>query len=460
MTRSFYGMCAIALLIAFFVNVLELFEFGSEDVQRDRSEFVELSANPTPQKKQPIEAELSERYLAPGPARNRLMVRFQSGDYGTALKIAEKQILDPSLSAEYKKWVEQQISAILTSLAWSLIHQGRCVEAVDYLKRSYKKSRQIETTKGLAFCYYKLKNIEDSEFFLSEYLVSRPSDDKMLLVQSEILESQGRYNEAVKILDKVVRLNPEEIVIKRLNSMKARVSEQRFQENVTSEFFSLTYRTPEHDAIVHQSIESLDAALTEFIELFAFQEPVSPLEVLFYPSRNFNHLVSYGPSWAKGLYDGRIRIQIDSTYLNSSNHGRLNRLLRHELFHALTSEKIDRRELPYWFSEGAAMLYECVSGCPSNDVLVPYNKGLFLKKEFFEMSFVELPASQAAMLYRQSFFMIQVLREMYKFSDEGPVVTILRSLNKQSPLSSDDLLEVLGMNFESLYVTSQRRWNR
>ena len=399
---------------------------------------------------------------AENKAMRKVTARFKAGDFGTALKIARSQLDDQQYSTGYKSWLKRQLPAMLTSYAWSIIHQGDCEKGVKLLQESLAYKPLSQTSKGLAYCYFKEKKWDLAEEHYLQYTKTEKNDASMLLIYAEVLESTARFEEAQMALEQALTAmddsHKKDDIKKRLSSMKAKTIESHLQATFASENFLISYRAQDHEAIITGAAEILEAALFEFVENNAMPQPKEPIEILFYPAQSFGHLVSYGPKWAKGIYDGRIRVQIKKDLLqNPHDLSGLKRLLRHELIHALLSEKIDRRELPYWFNEGLAMFFECELGCKKRQGAVQ-NKA-FMKKDFFLKRFTSLNAGEASILYRQSLYMVQSLRLLLG-GGEDPLRQIVASLNPRSRLDSDSLLMAAGVSFNDLYSYAKESWDK
>ena len=80
--------------------------------------------------------------------------------------------------------------------------------------------------------------------------------------------------------------------------------------------------------------------------------PTETLTVILYTNREF-HDITRSPSWAKGSYDGRLRIAVGGT-LQSQD---LDRVVTHELAHAIIATAAPRR-VPAWLDEGLATYLE------------------------------------------------------------------------------------------------------
>ena len=80
--------------------------------------------------------------------------------------------------------------------------------------------------------------------------------------------------------------------------------------------------------------------------------PKDILTVVLYSKEQFRD-VTQSPSWAGGLYDGRIRVPVAGRI----DEKELRRVLTHELTHAVVYS-LAPRGVPQWLNEGLAILME------------------------------------------------------------------------------------------------------
>ena len=80
--------------------------------------------------------------------------------------------------------------------------------------------------------------------------------------------------------------------------------------------------------------------------------PRSPVTVVLYGGNEFKK-VSHAQHWAKAYYDGKIRLNLDSS---AALRSELRRTMRHELAHAYLHELYGT--LPLWVHEGLAQIVE------------------------------------------------------------------------------------------------------
>ena len=127
--------------------------------------------------------------------------------------------------------------------------------------------------------------------------------------------------------------------------------------------------------------------MIDLTQKYRFDLPRKPIEVVLYTNSGFFETNNKAPIWAEGLYDGRLRIPVQSA-INSVISDRMGRVLKHELVHALIAEILRRKRLPTWLEEGLAQFISCEGQC------VPIRgagaTSTFLTQEELEGSFTRL----------------------------------------------------------------------
>lgn len=415
------------------------------------------SSAATPQR---LSAPTEANFAPPELARMKLILaRFATGDFVGALQLADDNTILDAASPEFHAWVLAQMPALLTSAGWSRLKVGDCDAATTYLRRSEALKRSLETSKGLAVCYYKQKNIGGGREEFAWYVERSPDDAEMQVLFADILESEGAYDEAVQHLEAASEAPADKIdqtaVKQRLASMRARAKENVYQQVETSRNFRLLYRAGEHEDLVTFALPTLEDALDEYIEGYGLKAPPTPIEVILYPEGNFKNIVVGGPEWAEGLFDGRMRIPIRTETLRSKDYRVLREVLRHELVHALFSLASDARQLPPWFDEGMAQRLSCANpGC--GEFQFPATPGGFLTAQSFFTPYTSFDAVRAGRAYKQSLYLILALEKKY---GADALRQIASSVSIASDISSDGLLKPLNLTFEQLQTETALLWN-
>ena len=440
---------------------LILFRYAGNDLRPTERRETATPTALTPQSPSPP-PELRPLKNLPGPAlaiMSSIRKAFQEKRYKEALQIAGKELQSQSsANVAFHHWLQKQLPVLRTSLAWQLLNQGKCSEALEYFGQVIQQLPVAEAYKGIAFCHQKAGLWGPAEEAILEYRKQRPDDPGVNLLFVDILESTGRFEEGVEILGKLAAAPTgnlkQEVLQKKLSAMRARARESGHQVQITSDHFTLTYRA-EHEAFAGQAIEDLEEALHEFNSQLEIPWPDSPIEVLLYPRQDFRQLVSNSPPWARAIFDGRIRVPLPP----GDNPGpAINRDLRHELTHALLARQTAGRRLPSWFNEGIARFLECPGGCRS--FTFPQTRTRLLEPGELEGSFLHFSHSRAALAYKQSHFLILCLTRLGLRGSDSPLHDIIRSLHPGTGSGSEKLVQAAHLNWRTFYREARGLWDQ
>jgi tetratricopeptide (TPR) repeat protein len=382
-----------------------------------------------------------------------------------ALSLADDYALDAALGETFQTWLAGQMPVLLTSAGWARLKLGDCEAAVQLLRRAEVLKRSEETAKGLGVCHYKLRQMSAAREQLAWFVERRPDDKQVPMLYADALESEGRYDEAVRILEQLAQKpcggadaaecpSPKALE-QRLASMRGRAKESWYQQQETSRYFRLAFRAGDHEELVAYVLQELEDALDEYVESYGFRFPPSPIEVVLYPEGDFKSVVVGGPEWAEGLFDGRIRIPIRKSVLEARRHEGLRTVLRHELVHALLAAMSDHRSIPPWLDEGIAQALSCRPRCA--DFRFPPSPGDFLEPASFQAPYVSFSPLKAGRAYRQSLYLVMALTRR---AGEDVIRQIVGAVTTSSDLSSDGLLAPASVSFKDLHAHAAQLWQR
>ena len=386
-----------------------------------------------------------------------LRLLFQTGAYEKALKLANALSARMENTTAFAQWIKDQMPGILLSAGWLRIQSLRYEDAIPLLMRAQKLKPTKEGSKGLSYCYYQLKQTGTALQHLDDYLRVAPHDISMLTIRADALESESRFIEAAAALDKISKLgSTNKQLDARSQSLLARAKQSVNQSVYSTVNFHVTYLAPNHDDIITDVVDILELAADEFVESYGFRPLDTAIEVILYADRDFKKAVQYGPEWAQGLFDGRIRIPVNADHAGTHEGSYLRRVLRHELVHAMLSDMTaGRKGLPSWFNEGLAQRLECSSDCSISRPSP--NRGSFLATSMFETNYTEFSADVARQSYEQSLYLIRTLEKSPSHPDAlRRVITPLSRTG--ASVDSDNLLRPLGYTFENLRNLAAKTW--
>lgn len=397
-----------------------------------------------------------------------MQAKFTTGDFEGSLTLAQELLRKPDPSGEVHTYINNQLPFILASSGWTQLRLGRHEQAIELFLMAQKKTPMPEATKGLALAYYRLRKVPEAIEETEKYLATSPQDAPLLVILSDLYESQSRFSDSIQTLEKaeaaviaaggVDQDKNTALVRKQKKNMKSRAEVSKTQKSEASGAFKLTYSESDHEPVAGWVLATLQESLDEFIGIYGAKYPAEPIEVILYDRSQFKSTNSDIPHWVDGLYaDGRIRVPLDGGPSDPAQNPRLRSILRHELVHAILAIASDQRKLPPWFDEGLAQRFSCPTpNC--TPFLFPLNLGNFLKTQVFHTPFTSI---QDALLveraYRQSLYLILTLEYV---SGDAAIRLMIEQIKRDSPLDSDSLLLPLGLNFEQLVQQGASFWKK
>ena len=206
----------------------------------------------------------------------------------------------------------------------------------------------------------------------------------------------------------------------------------------SSEHFKVVFDGYEHGTIDRTVLSMLEEAYSEVGRKLDYY-PRQSVTVVLNTAEEF-HDVTRAPSWAGGLYDGKIRIPVRN--IENFDRAEIRRVLHHEYVHALVHTIVERA--PHWVNEGLAEYLTQSQGPRPLGQLIPLN--------LLERGFPASPIQAVAVAYNESHEAVKYLVDrygMYSF------MNFLRELGKGSGIAEA---------FESAYLISYdeflKTWGR
>jgi len=186
--------------------------------------------------------------------------------------------------------------------------------------------------------------------------------------------------------------------------------EDRFSERASSSIL-LVYDGQRVEAGLERILLSaLERAYADLVRDFG-SGPVEKVVVVVYAERDFL-AVTHAPSWANGLFDGRVRVPARGI---TGVTPELLSVLRHEMTHSFVHFRA-RGRAPTWLHEGLAQLEEGKTAVPFASALA----GAYAARSTFSLSALEggftgFSASQARSGYVVSLAAAEMLRDTRGF---------------------------------------------
>ena len=391
---------------------------------------------------------------------HKILVSYSTGAFQLSVTQVEEALAKPSVTDAFKDWLTRQLPVLMTSQAWLLIKTQDCDDAVKIFYRVLGLAQIPEAQKGLGYCLRVIKSWPEAAGYLAAYVLTRPADTEGRLIYADTLESLGRFDEAVTILEGAAHqegLDPQlqGLVNEKLAGMRAKAKGGQGQKTERSDHFYVRYREEEHEGILRPVLDLLEAAIDEYAEVLAIVPPITPVEVVLYRKEEFHDVIPGGPGWAEGVFDGRIRVPVSANMVRDVN-GDLATVLRHELSHAMLSIRSNGRGWPTWFDEGLAQYLSCRKRSCDN-FRFPATPGTFSAIETLTQPFVTLNAIAAGDAYLHSLYLTRFLISSKR---EDALALISSATAPGGPISSDFIAETSGWkSFAEFWGLAMAQWS-
>lgn len=186
------------------------------------------------------------------------------------------------------------------------------------------------------------------------------------LAEALFRSAKARWDEepdpALALLERALEVLRDDTRRKELEPLRDRWRRAREAEDgfwtTSSPYFAVSFDGTRIELMnnVHEVLSDLDTYYAEYGELFG-QRPVEngrpKIRVVFYRRAAFAEVTGLG-DWAGGVFDGTIRVPVESL---GDERERLRAVLRHELMHAFIHH-VSGGNAPAWLNEGLAQWIE------------------------------------------------------------------------------------------------------
>ncbi len=216
---------------------------------------------------------------------------------------------------------------------------------------------------------------------------------------------------ALGFWDESYRLDPTQ------EKLEKRISRAGREQTIEKDFRSLdrAHFTISYDPSIEKGrsragnvIDLLDDARREIAGTIGFRTERTVPVVLYAPDR-FREYTG-GHDWTRGLYDGKIRLPIDSIDKNPNG---LQVLATHEYVHAALYE-LARDRCPAWLNEGLAQVLAGEGGRAAGFVSRKrMETGRWIPLHDLERSFMHLPRDQVETAYAEAYLVTAYLLDSF-----------------------------------------------
>ena len=255
---------------------------------------------------------------------------------------------------------------------------------------------------GAASAAYAMGQASDASSLIRTALDLDPKFPEALALQARLAYDRGDADLAVRSMEQAVALRPSDT---RLTEVLDRLHRE------TGVHASYVEKPAEHFRILYeggtnQNVGEYIAKLLESeyprIGRALNSQPPDPITVILYANREF-HEITRSPSWARGEYDGRIRVAVGEGLSSARD---IDRIVTHELVHAFVAGATTGR-VPAWLNEGLASYLETTSTSWASDIL--QSASVVIPLESLTSGFMGLDEQRAPIAYAESAIAAEIL---------------------------------------------------
>lgn len=253
---------------------------------------------------------------------------------------------------------------------------------------------------------------DEARLYLTRALREDPSLTAASLLLGEILYRAADLDGAIGVYEQARARAPGDArLVARLEAWQREAAVHETFSSRIANHFTILFDGPADQPAAARVSELLESVYWQVGGALGTY-PRDVVTVILYSKEQFRD-VTQSPSWAGGLYDGRIRIPVAGRV----NEKDLRRVLTHELTHAIVYS-LAPRGVPQWLNEGLAMLMERGGAVPPADA-ADADLPALATLATLEGSFATLSPEQARAAYTTSAAAVQALLDR-----SGPMVIV------------------------------------
>lgn len=241
---------------------------------------------------------------------------------------------------------------------WTFLGRGDARGAQQaFLAAAEAVPREAVYWVGLGLSWHRAGRDGQAQPALERALALDPHVGQAHKLLGDILERQGEVGAAAAHFEIALRQDPADVDVKeRLLGLRRAVQFEATLDRLYSRHVTVAFDGADNRALALEIARQLDRTADEVGRRFGYV-PQAPIVALLYPPDRFRS-VTGSPSWAGGLFDGRLHLPTER--LRGSDESR-QALLTHEYAHAVV-HRLSGGRAPMWLQEGLARYCEAPAG--------------------------------------------------------------------------------------------------
>jgi len=295
-----------------------------------------------------------------------------------------------------------QTARELNDTAWKLLQSGDPARASKLFSEALtKEPDQPVLLLGAGVAAHMLGRSKEAAVPLRRALDLNPGLTPASILLGQITYVGGDVANAIKIYERALTHAPDD------PQLTAKLKAWRADADVATGFterrfdrFRVMFQGHADKVLAARATEILDAAFWRIGKALG-SYPSEPVVVMLYTEQQFRD-VTQAPTWAGGIYDGRIRVPAAGAVQSPQLFARV---LVHELAHAMIATMAPRG-IPTWLHEGLAQHFEGDDAAAARRRVQQIG---VIPLRYLEGSFSRLTAPQATLAYDESLVVVDNL---------------------------------------------------
>ncbi|MBA2252696.1 MAG: tetratricopeptide repeat protein [Nitrospirales bacterium] len=332
---------------------------------------------------------------------------------------------------------------------WALIQRGDYRGAIQTFNKAKDGSSQDPRVfLGLGLSHYRLAQFDPAIENLKRALRLDGALEQAHTLLGDVAFMRDQLANAVRHYESALTLNPNDVSIQDglFSVRRAQQFEAGFARIVTPHFIVKCHEAQRMGLKgLADRLEGLYERIGERLQ----HRPKEKIIVVLYSDGVFQEFTD-SPSWAGGLFDGKIHLAVRRVLHASSE---ADATLAHEYAHALVHRLAGGRA-PTWLDEGLALYFE--GRTPSwSDTILDRPQTELTPLHALHGSFLSLPPREATLAYAESLSATRVLIHRYGWSRVRRLLETLAQTDEFSAAFETALKEPYHV-FEASWAAAQR----
>jgi tetratricopeptide (TPR) repeat protein len=300
----------------------------------------------------------------------------------------------------------------LNDTGWKLLERGEGARAARVFAEALSlKPNDPVLLFGAGSAAYADRRPQEASPHLRRALELNPMLIGASRLLGEIAYADGDVAQAIAIYEKALKHAPEDPhLAKRLAAWRTDADVHRGFDERQLGRFKVMFQGRADAPLARQATEMLNAAFWDIGRTLGAY-PSDTVVVMLYTEQQFRD-VTQAPDWAKGIYDGRIRVPAAGATQSPES---FERVLTHELVHAMIAS-VAPRGVPAWLHEGLAQYFEGDDPQAARRRLRQAGRERVMPLRTLEGSFSRLGGAQVQTAYDESLVAVDVIMQRPAFN--------------------------------------------